>query len=401
MKRILWLAFAVMLFICGCEAMNTDVLEFLNNSESSFQSASSYPESNSQTSSEIANESSEVSEMPENSFNPYTIINTMTDEEIIGQLFLARCPDYKTAIADIEKFNFGGFVLFASNVKNETPESLTKILADYQSVSKIPLLISVDEEGGTVVRVSKFSQFRSAPFPSPRSLYESGGLQNVLDTEAEKCEFLKGFGINVNLAPVCDVTTDKAAFMYKRSLGDTPEKTGEYIASVVILMESQKFGGVLKHFPGYGNNIDTHVEIAVDERSLKYLEANDLVPFKYGIKAGCDGIMVSHTIVNCLDSSLPASLSPKVVNYLRGNMGFNGVIMTDDLAMSAITKQYGAGEAAVMAVKAGIDMLCSSEYRIQYNAVLEAYQKGEISREQIEESVARILAWKYNLGLIE
>ncbi len=397
MKRILWITVAIMLGLCGCKGMEETRVS--HSSESNAQSSLNYPESSMQASSD-PNESSEVSEMPENKFNPYEIINTMTDEELIGQLFLARCPEHKTAIADIEKYRFGGFVLFANNVKNETPESLSKMLSDYQNASKIPMLISVDEEGGTVVRVSKFAQFRSEPFPSPRSIYETEGLQDVLDTEAEKCEFLKGFGFNVNLAPVCDITTDKNAFMYKRSIGETPEKTGEYISSVVEVLKEKQFGGVLKHFPGYGNNVDTHVGIAIDKRDLDYLESNDLVPFKYGIEEGCDGIMISHTVVECLDDVLPASLSPKVMEYLRKKMGFNGIIMTDDLSMSAITARYGASEAAVMAVEAGVDLLCSSEYRTQYQAVLEAYQQGKLSRQQIEESVARILLWKYNLGLI-
>jgi len=405
MKRILWLTTAVMLGICGCQSLSEAEISNAS-SDSIAESSSEASESSSQASSDISETSSESSESsevigsPEDEFDPYSIINTMTDEELIGQLFLARCPDYNTAIADIGKYNLGGFVLFANNVKNETPESLKSILSDYQSASKIPLLISVDEEGGTVVRVSKFSQFRSEPFPSPRSLYESGGLEMVLNNETEKCILLKDLGINVNLAPVCDVTTDKNAFMYKRSLGESPEKTGEYISAVVELMSGQQTGAVLKHFPGYGNNVDTHVGIAVDERSLEYLEENDLVPFKYGIQAGCDAIMISHTIVNCLDNELPASLSPKVMGYLRDDMGFNGIIMTDDLSMSAITARYGAGEAAVMAVKAGVDLLCSTEYRTQYDAVLEAYNKGELTHSQIEESVARILIWKHDLGLI-
>ncbi len=399
MKRLLWLTTAVMLGICGCQSVSEAGISNAS-SDSLAESSSKAPESSSQASSALSDSSSEVNEAPEDKFDPYSIISTMSDEELIGQLFLARCPDYNTAIADIGKYHLGGFVLFANNVKNETPESLKAILSDYQSASKIPLLISVDEEGGTVVRVSKFSQFRNEPFPSPRSLYESGGLQSVLNTETEKCIMLKDLGFNVNLAPVCDVTTDKNAFMYKRSLGESPEKTGEYISAVIELMSGQQTGAVLKHFPGYGNNVDTHVGIAVDERSLEYLESNDLVPFKYGIQAGCDAIMISHTIVNCLDSVLPASLSPKVMGYLREDMDFNGIIMTDDLSMSAITARYGAGEAAVMAVKAGVDLLCSTEYRTQYDAVLEAYNKGELTRTQIEESVARILIWKHDLGLI-
>ncbi len=399
-EKIICLAAAILLGLWGCQN-SSSALHVSESPESKKPNTPSESENSKAESSNSQEVSDEVSsEVPDNSFDPYTIINTMTEEELIGQLFLARCPDYKTAMADIPKFNFGGFVLFASNVKNETPESLSKNISDFQQASKIPMLISVDEEGGTVVRVSKFLQFRSEPFPSPRSIYEKDGLEKVLEVEAEKSQFLKSFGFNVNLAPVCDITTHEKAFMYKRSIGDTPEKTGEYISSVVSVYKQNQFGGVLKHFPGYGNNVDTHIEIAIDNRSLENLESNDLVPFKYGIQSQCDAIMISHTIVNCLDDSLPASLSPKVMEYLRTEMSFRGIIVTDDLAMSAITKQYGAGEAAVMAVTAGVDLLCSSEYAVQYNAVLEAYRNGEITKEQIEQSVARILIWKHNLGLV-
>ena len=226
------------------------------------------------------------------------------------------------------------------------------------------------------------------------------GLDLVLDTEAEKCSLLISLGINVNMAPVCDVTTDPNAFMYSRSLGQDPQTTGQYIASVVSVMASNATGSVLKHFPGYGNNTDTHTGIAVDNRTLEALETADLIPFQAGIDAGCDAILVSHTIVTCLDGTLPASLSPAVIDYLRNNMGFTGVIVTDDLVMQALTDQYGTGEAAVLAVQAGNDLLCSSEYAAQYTAVLDAVNTGRISMEQVKASVARILLWKHNLSLI-
>ena len=324
---------------------------------------------------------------------------TMTDEEKVGQLFLARCPDINAA-QDARDYHLGGYVLFGRDFDGKDRETVISDIASYQEAAAIPMLIAVDEEGGIVCRVSCYSRFRESRFQSPRRLYSQGGLDLILSTETEKIRLLGSFGINVNLAPVCDVTTDPDAFMYSRSLGQSPEETGRVIAAMVDLANQSGFGAVLKHFPGYGNNTDTHVGIAVDDRSLEYLEANDLVPFASGIEAGARAIMVSHTFVNCLDAELPASISPKVIGYLRNEMGFEGVIVTDDLVMQAITDLYGAGESAVLAVLAGNDLLCSSEYQVQYRAVLEAVENGRISQEILDAAVLRILNWKYDLGLL-
>lgn len=331
---------------------------------------------------------------------PETVLLSMTVEEKVGQLFLARCPDIQAA-QDVANYHLGGYVLFGRDFESKSSDEVITNIQSYQDAAKIPMLIAVDEEGGIVCRVSAQSQFRESRFLSPRKLYEQGGLELILTTETEKIQLLSSLGINVNLAPVCDVTTDPNAFMYSRSLGQSPETTGTFIAEVVSLMDQYGFGGVLKHFPGYGNNTDTHVGIAVDDRSLEELESVDLVPFTMGIEAGADAIMVSHTFVNCLDSELPASLSPKVINYLRNEMGFTGVVVTDDLVMEAITDLYGAGESAVLAVLAGCDMLCSSEYQVQYQAVLEAVESGRISTEMLDAAVLRILNWKQQLGLLE
>lgn len=324
---------------------------------------------------------------------------SLTVEEKVGQLFLARCPDIKAA-EDAATYHLGGYILFGRDFDGKTYEEVCSDIASYQAAAKIPMIIAVDEEGGIVCRVSSEPQFRESRFRSPRRLFEEGGLELILSTEAEKIELLQSFGINVNVAPVCDVTTDPDAFMYSRSLGESPEVTGQFIASVVELMNQHQFGGVLKHFPGYGNNTDTHVGIAVDNRSLEDLEAVDLVPFAAGIKAGAGAIMVSHTFVNCLDEELPASLSPLVIGYLRTEMGFEGVVVTDDLVMEAITDLYGAGESAVLAVLAGNDLLCSSEYQIQYQAVLDAVRSGRISMDLLDQAVLRILLWKESLGLL-
>ena len=327
------------------------------------------------------------------------LLNDMSLEQRVGQLFLARCDD-NYALEHIETYHLGGFVLFGRDFTGETPDTFREKLAAYQAAAKLPLLIAVDEEGGTVTRVSANPAFRAKKFPSPRYLYENGSMESVLVCEKEKCLLLSSLGINVNLAPVCDITTDPSAFLYDRSLGQSPEITAEYVRDTVREMNSNKIGSCLKHFPGYGNNADTHTGIAIDSRSLSDLEGCDLIPFAAGIEAGADAILVSHTIVEALDPENPASLSPAVHDYLRNTMGFAGVIVTDDLVMQAITDTYGAGEAAVLAVLAGNDLLCSTEYTAQYEAVLAAVLEGRIDIDTLNNAVRRVLQWKIDLGLI-
>lgn len=327
------------------------------------------------------------------------LLNQMTTEEKVGQLFLARCPDIGAA-SDVAAYHLGGYILFRKDFEGQNPESIRDTLESYQNAAKIPLLIAVDEEGGTVCRISSNKAFRTSRFPSPRRLYEEGGLELVHAAETEKCQLLHSLGINVNMAPVCDITTDPNAFMYSRSLGQDAAITGQFVENTVDIMAQYQVGSVLKHFPGYGNNADTHVGIAIDSRTLEELESLDLLPFLAGINAGCDAILVSHTIVECMDSQLPASLSPGVHQYLREEMGFDGVIITDDLVMDAISENFGTGEAAVLAVLAGNDLLCSTDYQVDYAAVLQAVQDGRIPVEMLDQAVMRILRWKEKLGLI-
>lgn len=327
------------------------------------------------------------------------LLESMTIEERVGQLFLARCED-STAVEDIVNYHLGGFVLFGGDFNGQTPESIREKLTNYQAAAKLPLLIAVDEEGGTVTRVSRYPAFREMPFPSPRSALKNWGMEGLLTVEEEKCQLLASLGINVNLGPVCDIAADPSAFMYERSLGEDAQTTSGFVSQVVSLMNEYRLGSVLKHFPGYGNNADTHTGIARDSRTLAELEGNDLLPFAAGIQAGCGAILVSHTIVEAMDSESPASLSPAVHDYLRENMGFTGVILTDDLVMQAITDAYGAGEAAVLAVLAGNDLLCSTEYIVQYEAVLAAVLEGRISFDTLNNAVRHVLRWKMELGLL-
>lgn len=328
------------------------------------------------------------------------LIDTMTLEEKVGQLFFVRC-DESTAVEDVSKYNLGGFILFANNFENKTKEELMNNIKAYQEASKIPMLIGVDEEGGTVVRVSKFKEFRDTPFLSPRALYAKGGLKLIIEDAYEKAELLKGLGINVNLAPVCDLSFDVDDYMYDRAFGVSVDATSEYVSSVVCIMNKKKLGSVLKHFPGYGNNEDTHTGIAYDNRSYETFETKDFLPFEAGIKAGANSILVSHNIVKSMDEKMPASLSKEVHNILRQELKFDGVIMTDDLSMDAITSFTDGMAAAVTAVNAGNDLLIATDYKTQIPAVIEAVKNGVIKEETIDKAVFRVLTWKDTLGLLE
>lgn len=328
-----------------------------------------------------------------------SLISDMTIEEKIGQMFYVRCPE-EDAVDCISKYHLGGYILFGRDFDDKTKDDIVSAVQSYQSASEIPMLIGVDEEGGTVVRVSSNPNLRSTPFLSPSDTYADGGWEAIENDACEKAELLLSLGLNVNMAPVCDVTSDPDAFMYYRSFSGNVDMTEEFVQKTVTVCKSKKLGTVLKHFPGYGNNDDTHMGMAYDNRDYSQFTESDFKPFIAGIKAGADSILVSHNIVSSMDSEYPASLSKKVHDIIRNELNFDGVVMTDDLAMEAITDYTGNDAAAVAAAKCGNDILCCSDVAVQYPAVLAAVQNGEIPESQIDASIKRILKWKSNLGLI-
>lgn len=325
-------------------------------------------------------------------------ISNMKLEEKVGQMFFVRCPD-EDAVQQVREYNIGGYILFGRDFDGKTKDEVINCIQSYQDEADIPLLIGVDEEGGTVVRVSSNPNLREAPFLSPKDTYADGGWDAVKQDAEEKADLLLSLGINVNLAPVCDMTSDEYGFMYDRSFSSDVDMENRFVRTVVETSKSKKLGTVLKHFPGYGNNSDTHTGIAYDDRDYSEFENTDFKPFYQGIESGADCILVSHNIVNCMDSEYPASLSQKVHDILRNDLRFDGVIMTDDLIMDAITDFTGDEAAAVTAAKCGNDLLCCSSVDTQYPAVLEAVQSGKIPKAQVDASVKRILKWKQNLGI--
>lgn len=328
------------------------------------------------------------------------ILSSMSIEEKVGQMFLIRCNRY-TALEDINEYKVGGFILFHDNINGETKESLSSTIDTYQNNSPINLIIAIDEEGGTVNRLSWYPEFRAVPFFSPQELYNEGGFPLIIDDTKEKATLLKSLGINMNLAPVADISTNPNDYIYTRTFGKNAEETANYIKTVVETMKENKIGSTLKHFPGYGGNLNTHDEMSEDNRSYESFLSNDFIPFKAGIDAGADSILVSHNIIKSIDENFPASLSKKAHDVIRDELNFDGVIMTDDLQMSAIKNYYGESNSAILAVESGNDLIISSDYQIQIPTVIEAVKNGEIKEEVIDEAVLRVLILKLKLSIIK
>ena len=328
------------------------------------------------------------------------ILASMTLEEKAAQIFFIK-NDGRLDVSILDEYPVGGIILFASDFEGETPDSLKEKIASFQNNSELPLLIGVDEEGGQVIRVSNYSALADYAFKSPKELYNQGGYDAICEDANFKSQLLLSYGINVNFAPVCDVSDNPSDYIYERSFGGSAEETAEYVSVVVAAMDDAGIGNVLKHFPGYGSNGDTHMNIVRDTRTYDEFKESDFIPFTAGIEAGADCVLVSHNIVECIDSEWPASLSDKVINVLRNDMGFDGVIITDDLMMNGVSNYVSDEESVVRAIQAGNDMIISTDFQVQYQAVLKALEEGTITEERLDESIRRILKWKYELGLIE
>lgn len=333
------------------------------------------------------------------------LLSSITTEEKVGQLFFVRCPA-DSAVEDVAAYHLGGYLLFGRDFTDKTADDVIQTIRAYQTAAAadtgIPLLIGVDEEGGTVVRVSSNPHLRSAKYPSPQKLLSQGGTEALVENTAEKDALLHSLGINVNLAPVADVSTNSGDFIYDRTFGLDAEGTSDCVTAVVEQMAADGMGSVLKHFPGYGSNVDTHTGIAVDQRPLEQFESADFLPFSAGMAAGngTTAVLVSHNIMTAVDESLPASLSPAVHDLLRDELGFDGVVMTDDLAMDAVAAYSESGAVAVMALQAGNDLIITTDYRTQIPKVLEAVENGTLSPDTIDTACRRVLTWKQALGLL-
>ena len=305
--------------------------------------------------------------------------------------------------AALEKYPVGGIIYSTNNLK--TREQTIEMLKNTQEYSKIPLFISVDEEGGRVARLGNNAEMGTTKHPSMQKIGETKDPQKAYEVGKTMGTELSGLGFNVDFAPDADVLVNKDnKEIGDRSFGSDADIVSEMVENFVRGIQENGVSATLKHFPGQAStSTDPHTGYSESTRTIDQLRETELLPFKAGIAEGADFVMISHmTLVNALKEKVPASVSKEIITDLLINeLGYTGIIITDSFSMGAITKKYKPDEAAIMAINAGADMiLMTPDLETVHDAIVKAVESGEIPRERIEESVRKILKLKIKKNLI-
>lgn len=326
----------------------------------------------------------------------YNKLKTLTLEEKIGQLFLVRYPE-SDAINLLNKYNFGGYILFEKDFKNKTKEEVQTMLEILKN-GKVTPLTAVDEEGGKVVRISSNTNLSASKFLSSQELYNLGGFNKIKEDTINKSQLLKELGINLNLAPVVDISTDSSDYIYERTLGLDAEKTSQYAKTVIEASKGTGVSYALKHFPGYGQAIDSHVTSTYNEESYDTIVNEYLLPFKSGVSANAEAVLINHNIYNNIDKESPATLSTEIHNLLRDNVGFTGIAITDDMSMKAVSE---IDNKITKALLAGNNLIITTDYEESVTEIKKSLDDKTLSEDFIDKNVFKILAWKYYKGLLD
>lgn len=305
--------------------------------------------------------------------------------------------------AAVEKQPVGGIVYFSKNLKDR--EQTAEMIKNTQSYSKLPLFIGVDEEGGRVARLGSNKKMGVTEHPPMLEIGKTGDGDKAYNVGKTLASDIKSLGFNVDFAPDSDVLVNEDnTEIGDRSFGTDPETVSLMVKNVVCGLQDNGVSSSLKHFPGHGaTHTDSHTGYSEVTRTAEELRAAEFLPFKAGIDAGADFVMVSHmTLVNATEEKVPSSMSKEVISdMLFDELGFTGIAITDSFSMGAITEEYTIEEAVTRAVNAGADMiLMPSDLTAAHDALLSAVRSGEISQERIEKSVEKILSLKLKRGLM-
>jgi len=345
-----------------------------------------------------------------------SLLQSMTLRQKVGQLFIVS-PDSLDPPADPEEkcatsctpalaeamkeYPVGGIILFAENM--ESPQQLKDFTAGLQACSEIPLFLCVDEEGGIVSRLANLKAFDLPKYKSAASVGKSGNPDKALEMGRTIGAYLKEYGFNVDFAPVADVNTNpKNTVIGTRAFSSKPETAGQMVAAMAEGLREQGIIATFKHFPGHGDTAeDSHDNLAVSRKTAAELAACEWIPFAAATEN--DMVMVGHiALPNVLSDRTPASMSPEAVTgILKNQLSFRGLIITDSLAMGAITELYTSGKAALSAVRAGCDLiLMPANLETAFDAVVNAYETGELDVAVLDATVERILRFKEQHGIL-
>ena len=330
-----------------------------------------------------------------------SMIAQMTLEEKIGQLVMPGIEGYETnkeAKTLLDEYHVGGFIILGENVENTGQLlKLTNDIKAANSGNKFPLFLAIDEEGGRISRMPE----EFVDLPTTRDIGKLHDPDLSYEIGQVLAKQVQAFGLNINFAPVLDIDSNPDnPVIGDRSFGPSPAIVSELGIAMMKGIESEGIMPVVKHFPGHGDTkVDSHIGLPIVKKDIENLMNFELIPFIEAINQGADAVMVAHILYEEIDPSYPATLSKQLVEgLLRDRLGFDGLIITDDLTMGAIEETFDIGNAAVLSIAAGNDIvLVAHEYGNAIEA-LEALQKavetGELSEERIDESVYRILHYK-------
>ena len=345
-------------------------------------------------------------------------IAQMSLREKVGQLFVIR-PDVlegrfdpaqlednsiigSTKVTDAMRevyalYPCGGFTLFRKNLL--TSKQLKAFTQDLKALGDIAPLVSIDEEGGRVARIGNHPAFSVTTFPPMGEIAAAGDEDAAYEAGKTIGEYLRDYGIDVDFAPVADVNTNpKNPVIGDRAFGDDPQLAAKLVSKVIEGLHDSGVASCIKHFPGHGDTAtDTHKGYAETLKTWEEIAACEMIPFRAGIDAGTDMVMTAHIAApNVTGSDEPSTVSRiMLTEKLRGEMGYDGLIITDALAMGAIAQEYSSSEASVLCIEAGADLLLMPlNYFEAFEGVVHAVETGRITEERIEQSVHRILSFK-------
>ena len=344
-------------------------------------------------------------------------LSKMTLREKVGQMFFVRMETLDTTIhwntyAELqenpilevtqtmrkvnENYPVGGLILYAWNMENET--QLSKLISQIRDLNGSPLLC-IDEEGGRVARIANNPNFDVKKYESMAAIGATGDPKNAYECGNTIGTYLKRYGFDIDFAPVADVNTNPENIIIgPRAFSDKPEVAAPMVTNYLQGLKDAGITGCIKHFPGHGDTkADTHFGYASTQKTWSEMLDCEMVTFKAGIQWGCQMIMTAHIgAPKVTGSDIPSTMSPIILqDKLRGELGYQNIIITDGMEMGAITQQYSSAEAAVGSIQAGVDIVLGPKNLVEaFDAVIDAVNKGIISEERINQSVRRILKLK-------
>ena len=318
----------------------------------------------------------------------------ITPEALTGTDVAIKAGD--TTKEKLSQYAVGGLIYAKQNIKSA--DQLKEMISGTQGFSKYPLFIGIDEEGGSVSRIAESGLADNVG--TMGDIGTSGDPSKAKEAGSAIAAYLSEYGFNLDFAPVADVILEGNSIIGDRSFGSNAGDDAAMVSACVEGLQEGDVSACLKHFPGLGSTTeDTHEGMATSEKTKEDFETTDFLSFQGGIDAGADFVMVSHlSVPNITGDNTPSSLSDKMItDILRGELGFNGIVITDAMPMKAVTDYYTSDEAAVKALQAGADMILMPEdFEAAYQGVLDAVNNGTLSEERINESLQRIYRVKYS-----